>query len=60
MVEKRSLRSLSRHAITAAAAIREIRLDPGQRVAGTGEEIDRVLRLDDGRTAMVRLCGVRA
>ena len=33
---------------------KEIQLDPGERVVGTGEEIGRVYRLDDGRTIIVR------
>lgn len=33
---------------------KEIQLEPGERVVGTGEEIGRVYRLDDGSTIIVR------
>lgn len=33
---------------------KEIRLDPGEEVVGTGREVGRVYRLDDGRTIIVR------
>jgi len=33
---------------------KEIQLDPGERVIGTGREVGRVYKLDDGRTIIVR------
>lgn len=43
-------------AVTAAEdeQVREIELDPGERVVGRGRELGRVYRLDDGRTVIVR------
>jgi hypothetical protein len=34
--------------------VREVELEPGQRVVGRGEEVGRVYRLADGRTVIVR------
>lgn len=34
--------------------VREVELDPGERVVGRGTEIGRVYRLEDGRTVIVR------
>lgn len=34
--------------------VREVELDPGERVVGHGTEIGRVYRLEDGRTVIVR------
>lgn len=39
--------------------VREIELDPGERVVGRGTEIGRVYRLEDGRTVIVRERGER-
>jgi len=39
--------------------VEEIELDPGERVVGSGTEIGRVYRLEDGRTVIVRERGKR-
>ncbi len=40
--------------VTKDETVKQIELDPGERVVGKGREVGRVYRLDDGRTVIVR------
>jgi hypothetical protein len=58
LTNERAAQSASRavNAVTAKKqeGVREVELDPGERVIGRGREIGTVYRLEDGRTVVVR------